>query len=117
MSVTFFVSGEPVEPPGAGGHYLSLSNTQAREFLKWLGLSANELYGSMWAEDLAARIRRSQHPAVVGVGDEGKPLLEIPQEGGGTEIFAGRRPGVFAAWAARLLRIAEVAGNRDVAWS
>ena len=61
MSVTFFVSGDSdaVDPPT-----LILTNNQARDLLHWLGLPFRELCGSMWAADLAERIRRVLHPAV-----------------------------------------------------
>jgi len=74
MSVTFFASGasDAVDSPT-----LILTNNQARNFLHWLGLPSRELCGSMWAADLAERIRRVLHPEVVDVGDEGEPPVKL----------------------------------------
>lgn len=114
MSVTFYASGDAVS---AASLQLNLSNTQARDFLQWLGLPANDLCGSMWAEDLAERLRRVLHPAVVAVGDEARPTVEVAHEAGGSEISVGRPAGSMARWAGTLLQIAEAAGTRDVVWT
>lgn len=114
MSVTFYASGEA---ESAESPRLNLSNNQARDFFRWLGLPANDLCGSMWAEDLAERVRRVLHPEVVAVGDAGKPTVTISHANGVTETFAGRRPGTVAKWARQLLLIAETAGPRDVVWT
>jgi hypothetical protein len=114
MSVTFYASGEA---EAAESPRLNLSNNQARDFFRWLGLPANDLCGSMLAAELAERIRRVLHPAVVDVGDEGKPPVELTHPSGGSEFFGGRRGGTLAEWARQLLRIAETAGPRDVVWT
>ena len=114
MSVTFYASGEA---GSAESPKLNLSNTQARNFLRWLGLPANDLCGSMWAEDLAVRLRRVLHPAVVMVADEGTPSMVNSHPSGGSKTFVGREAGAHANWARQLLQIAAAAGNRDVVWS
>jgi hypothetical protein len=115
MSVTFYVAGAPASP--LDERSLILSNTQAVQLLRWLGLPCKDLYGNMWAGDLIPVIRRCLHPAVVEVGDQGRPHLEITHPSGGRELFIGRSSGTMARWARQLMVIAEHAGNGNVAWS
>jgi hypothetical protein len=75
MSVTFYASGEA---EAAESPRLNLSNNQARDFFRWLGLPVNDLCGSMWAEDLAERVRRVLHPAVVAVSGQWPAVLSLP---------------------------------------
>jgi hypothetical protein len=112
--VTFCASGDSGE---VDSPTLILTHNQARVFLHWLGLPSNELCGSMWASDLAARIRRVLHPAVVDVGDDREPPVKLTHPSGGSEFFGGRPRGALAEWARQLLRIAEKAGLGDVAWT
>jgi hypothetical protein len=114
MSVTFFASGasDAVDSPT-----LILTNNQARNFLHWLGLPSRELCGSMWAADLAERVRRVLHAAVVDDGDEGEPPVKLTHPSGGSDFFGGRPLGALAGWARQLLRITEKAGLGDVAWT
>lgn len=90
MSVTFSL--ETTRPNWATGEgFINLANTNARDFLAWLGLDAGDLYGSAPVVDMRARCMRRLWD-VERNHDAGRPVEEFKGEGGCRVIVCERRP-------------------------
>lgn len=118
MSVTFYAPKLPVllreiegeQLPYSPGEF-NLSNMNARGFLDFIGVPANEeLYGSMPARDLLPLCRRALWPELAS-RDEGTPTVET-----GNVILCGRPAGYLQTRAAQLLELCELAGDTEISW-
>lgn len=123
MSVLFDIvdANWPRDPDGCAlppaPMYVNLSNVNARAFLEWIGLDSPALYGEIPARELAAILRRRLWPSRRHHGDEGESPQTLKQPGRATFINGGRAPGKLAAYAERLLALAEFAQDGTIAWS
>ena len=97
--------------------YVQLSNANARDFLDWLGLDNQELFGDMGARQLAPLLRRRLWPIHRERGDEGRRGGIERTPGRPTLIDCGRPVGRLAEYAERLLALAEYAGDGVIVWS
>ena len=122
MSVQFDIAGMEWPPDSCGcseppAHmFLQLANVNAMDFLRWIGLEHEKLYGQIAARHLAALLRRRLWPARRGQDDDGFPAFHIQEPGQVTVICAGRPAGRLAEYAVRLLALAEFAGDGVVTW-
>lgn len=89
---------------------MNLSNTNAMDLMRWLGLPADE-YGAVKATEVAAKCQRRLWD-VARNHDEGKPFQQD-----GRVIFMARDPGYLREKTERLLKLAQEAGNDLVIWS
>ncbi len=96
--------------------YLNISNSNARDFLNWVGLHQHELWGEMPARELAALLRRRLWPERRNRDDEGRDGFIEREARGALFLSCGRNPGKLASYAERLLRLAEYAGDGMVVW-
>jgi len=93
---------------------INLGNSNAYDLMRWLDIRADE-YGDIPARELAAKcqrrlwdVDRNHDPEVEGweQGGEGKARV----------ISCGRRPGYLRDTTERLLKVAQKAGERLIAW-
>jgi hypothetical protein len=123
MSVTFDILDQqwPIDEAGCrlppARMYVNLANANARDFLDWIGIDSERLYGEMPARQLAPLLRRRLWPANRERGDEGRPGRIERILGGTTLIDCGRPVGRLAEYAERLLALAEYAGDGVIVWS
>lgn len=123
MSVMFEILGHewPVDEDGCHcpptRMYVQLSNANAHDFLRWLGLDSTVLCGEMPARQLAPLLRRRLWPANRERGDEGRARGVERTVRGSTIIDCGRPAGRLAEHAQRLLALAEYAGDGTIVWS
>lgn len=105
------------------GTEMNLSNSNAEDFISWLGLEKNQedyLYGKMNAREVAARCRRrlwdearNHDPALSP--EERAEALGVAQSR--RVIIAGRSPGYLRSKTEEMLRLCEKAGDRMIVWS
>jgi hypothetical protein len=89
---------------------MNLSNGNAMDLMRWLGLEATE-YGSAKASEVAAKCQRRLWDEARN-DDDGKPF-----EHDGRVIFMGRDPGYLREKTEIMLKIAQSAGDGLVIWS
>jgi hypothetical protein len=94
---------------------LNMANSNAVEWLRWVGLEA-DYGGQIEARDLAARCRRrlwdeqrNYDPAVEGA--------DYKIDGGPRVIVADRRPNYLREQTERMLKICAKADDRLIAWA
>jgi hypothetical protein len=91
--------------------FVNVANANARDFLDWIGLAHEPLWGEIDARELAALLRRRLWPEIRTRDDAGRaPLVEHRM------INFGREPGRLASYAERLLLLAECAGEGTITW-
>ncbi|MCY1023968.1 hypothetical protein [Pyxidicoccus sp. MSG2] len=114
MSVPFFQSHATLPTTRS-----TLSNTNARELLTWLGYTPQEigdLYGVLPARELAARCRRRLWPEARNV-DPALVAREEHDDGHPRLVFCGRPAGYLRDRTAQLLSLAERAGEGVVSFA
>jgi hypothetical protein len=102
------------EPPAA--MFVQISHDNAQDFLHWARFPDTRLYGELPARELAALLRRRLWPQRRMQDDSGIPACVDRTPGIATFIDCGRKPGRLAAYAERLLALAEFAGDRTIHW-
>lgn len=95
--------------------YLNITNANAGDFFRWLGLEFSEC-GEIPARELAALLRRRLWPSNRQRGDHGREGSVDARPNGLILIDGAREPGRLAQYAERLLALAEHAGDGTIIW-
>ncbi len=109
MSVDFTIEGERMDLE-TGENYLNLSNVNAMDLLRWLGVLAPGEHGRIHSAELSALCRRRLWPEKRNED----PGREASEEG--RVIDCGRREGYLPEKAQALLKLCERANGRRILW-
>lgn len=95
---------------------INVSNANAANLLRWIGLDSEDLCGSMPAAEMAPLLRRrlwdedrNHDPAI--------EAEEVAEPGSARVIHSGRRPGYIRGRCAELLALCERAGKWMIVWA
>ena len=97
--------------------FVQISQSNARDFFAWIGVDSPGLIGEIPARELAALLRRRLWPERKQDGDAGILASVHARPSRATLIDLGRPAGRLAAYAVRLLRLAEHAGDGVIFWA
>lgn len=95
---------------------VDINVSNAHDFLVWLGVPDQDLWGEIPARELAALLRRRLWPERRETGDKGRPGFVDVHPGRATLIESARPLGRLAGYAERLLLLAEKAGDGSIIW-
>ena len=111
MSVTFCIGPRVATDLERPERWINLSNRNAADLLAWLGLPAEEIYGSIAAGELAARFRRRLWDEAWNIDPE------LPKAHAHRCVVFGRPAGNLRGRMEELVRLAELADDDVISWA